>query len=290
MSEFLRSWTPRRILRECVKAGPLWPLIHPRRFHAYCVGPPKSGTVSVWGLFSERCRAAHEAGRPVVVELINRKIQGSHEPRTLMKRLRNRDRDLRLEMDSFSLLAAFSGELVSAFPQSRFILTVRSPQKWLNSIMNQHLNVDVSNRPADRLARQLLYNPPGSAYSKGEGVLEDRGLFPIDGYLEGWCTHYSWVLDSVPEERLLVIRTEDLRSSVDRIASFLGISTDLVDADRSHLHRASHDHGILALLPSGLLEEKIDSRCRELLVWLDALESRGKNTGTPVDTDGSWRN
>ncbi len=144
-----------------VKSTPLWPVLRPRRIHAYCVGAPKSGTVSVYGMFASHFRSAHEAARPEVVDMMIERFEGRPATQADIDRLQKRDRSLRLEMDSFCMLAMFSEELATAFPTARFLLTFREPRQWLNSIMNQHLNVDVSRRPADGLLRQLLYRASG---------------------------------------------------------------------------------------------------------------------------------
>lgn len=223
------------------------------------------------GMFASHYRSAHEAARPEVVDMMIERFGGRPATQVDIDRLRKRDRSLRLEMDSFCMLAMFSAELAATFPTARFLLTVREPRPWLNSIMNQHLNVDVSQRPADGLLRQLLYRPPGSSYSSGEEELERRGLFPLDGYLGGWCTHYMWVLDAVPRGRLLVIRTEELGSSIGRVASFLGIPSGSIDRNRTHLHSAPRDHGVIGLLPPSLVEEKIAAHCTEVLSRVSAL-------------------
>jgi len=263
-----------RSLKQLVKVSPLGALLRPRRFHAYCVGAPKSGTVSAWGMFSKRYRSAHEAMRAEVVEMMIDRFRGRLSTEEAVRRLRARDRKLRVEMDSFSLLAMFTEELAAAFRRALFVLTVREPRDWLNSIINQHLNVDVSNRPADRLLRQLLYLPTGAGYSRGEEELEQLGLFPVEGYLRGWSTHYRWVADVLPSERLLVLETQELSDSIARLASFLSIPVDGIDPGRTHLHRAPRDHGVVSRLPPSLVEEKVALHCEPLLSRIRDLECR----------------
>lgn len=258
-------------LKQLVKVSPLGSLLLPRRIHVYCVGPPKSGTVSAWGMFSAGYRSGHEAARDEVVELMISRFAGQLTKQAAIRRLRKRDRALRLEMDSFGLLAMFTEELATTFPSARFLLTVREPRAWLNSIINQHLNVDVSNRPSDRLLRQLIYGPPGATYSGGEDELERRGLFPLSGYLKGWSTHYKWVLDVALGQRVLTIETEALSSSVGELAAFLSIAPKSIDIKRTHLHRAPRDHGVVSRLPPGLVEDKIESHCGEILAQVTAL-------------------
>jgi len=169
------------------------------------------------------------------------------------------------------MLAMFAGQLAEMYPKAKFILTFREPREWLNSIMNQHLNVNVSQRPDDRLLRGLLYGLPRIEYMKEEEALERRGLFTIDGYLNGWKTHYEWVLDSVPPERILVVRTEKLRDSVERIEEFLGIPANMLDLEKSYLHRTTINHGVLDRVPSEFVTERIENHCSNVVKRLSAL-------------------
>lgn len=225
-------------------------------------------------MFSSKYRSAHEATRQMVVDLMISRLNGQPTTQTAIRQLKQRDRELRLEMDSSNLLAMFAGELAEMFPKARFLLTVREPRAWLKSIINQHLNVDVSKRPADKLLRELLFMPPGVTYSHDEQELERLGLFPVDGYLSAWVTHYQGVIDVVPKNRLLIIRTEELKKAVDQLASFLSIPPDSIDNKRSHLHSCPHDHGVIERLPQALVEDKVALHSDELLSRITALKDQ----------------
>jgi hypothetical protein len=274
-----------RPLKRLVKASPVWPLLRPRRFQAYCVGPAKSGTTSIGGMFETRYRSGHELHLQEVIEMIVLRMAGRLSPEAAMRRLRKRDRELRLEMDSFNQLAFFAEDLASAFPGALFLLTVRDPRPWLNSIINQHLRVDVSKRPPERLLRQLLFMPPGVTYGPGEDELRRLGVFPLDGYLKAWSAHYRQVIEGVPSDRLLVIPTEALTTSVDRIAAFLSIPADTIDASRAHLHARPRDHGVMARLDPALVEDKVHSHCGEVLSRLASVVEAGSRD--PVRPQGA---
>jgi len=222
-------------------------------------------------MFASRYRAGHEATRPEAVSLMISRFNGQLTRQAAMHRLRRRDRALRLEMESSCLLAMFAEELSAAFPRAMFLLTVREPRAWLNSIMNQHLNVDLSGRPSDELLRRLLYMPPGARYSRGEEELQRLGLFPLSGYLEGWSAHYSWVIDAVPAERLLVVKTEALSNSVEQLAAFMSIPPESIDQKRTHLHPSPCDHGVVGRLSPGLVEDKVGLHCESILARLETL-------------------
>jgi len=260
-----------RPIKRFVKWSPLWPILRPRRFQAYCVGPAKSGTVSVSGLFSRHFRSGHEVAFRQVVEMAVQRYEGGLTKAEAMRQLRKRDREFRLEMDSFNQLSVFAEELVEMFPQALFVLTVREPQAWLNSIINQHLRVDVSHRGPERRLRQLFFGTQGGTYSQGEEELERLGLFSLDGYLGAWSNHYERILERVPRERLLVVRTEALSTSRGRLAHFLSIPPEMIDNKRSHLHRCPQDHGVVSRIPQNLLEARVDELCGDVSSRLNVL-------------------
>lgn len=258
-------------IKRILRRTPLWPILRPRRFHAFCVGPAKSGTVSVKAMFATHYRSGHEVAFPEVVELVVRRLEGRLELRSARRQLRARDRQSRLEMDSFNQLGLLADILATEFPGAKFILTLRSPASWLKSILNQHLNVDVSRRPVERRLRELLFSPPGVFHGSGEELLRERGLYPLDGYLRGWSAHYRQVLDGVPARRLLVVRTERLAQSVPVLARFLGIPESSIDVARHHMHRCPYDHQVFDRLDPILVRDRLAEHCSAVLAQLDGL-------------------
>ena len=265
----------KRVARRLLWATPVWPLLRPRRFHAFCVGPAKTGTVSVKAMFAARYRAGHEAAFREVVELVVSRLEGKVSLRSVGRRLRLRDRRLRLEMDSFNQLGLLADILSQRFPRAKFILTVRQPASWLRSILNQHLNVDVSQRAPERRLRELLFHPGGVSYGRGDNFLQQRGLFPLDGYLRAWADHYARVLEAVPAERLLVVQTDQLAQSGPVLARFLGIPESSIDTAHSHMHRCPYDHGVFEALDPEYLREKVSEHCSAVAARLDRLAGVG---------------
>ena len=132
-------------LKRMAKTSFIYPLLRPRRFMMYCVGPASR----------ERCRSMEcslqtiaQRTKPRFATPLScrRSSERTSEESTASRELRRRDRRLRLEVDSFNQLSVFVQEFVDQFPQAKFLLTAREPRSWLRSIINQHLNVDVSNR------------------------------------------------------------------------------------------------------------------------------------------------
>jgi len=261
MPDFLQT------LKNTVKKTPLWPIMRPRRIHLYGVGAPKTGTTSVARLFSENYRSAHEADVVQTTHLLQKRTNGSIGHQQLIRAIRWLDRRRRLECESAYYLAHFCDVLVEEFPRARFILTVREPRSWLRSIIDQCINnprAELAN--SDNMSywltlRDLCFAPPPKEYAPQEMALAQYNLHTLDGYLSYWASHNKRVLEAVPNNRLLIIRTCDLSDSVDRIATFAGIPTSTLHSEESHSHETSRKHGLLNEIDESYLRGKIDKHC-----------------------------
>src|ERR1043166_1722999 len=79
---------------------------NPRRFHAYCVGTPRSGTESMAGLFAKNYRAKNEPGaRSLIYSILDWSRDGrGGEDLPLRDYMQTRDRRLWLEFEANHLL------------------------------------------------------------------------------------------------------------------------------------------------------------------------------------------
>jgi hypothetical protein len=232
-----------------------------RSFHAYCVGSAKSGTHSMAAIFSRGYRSRHEPQHhPMILKLLARR-QGRLTDRRARRFLLRRDRQLQLEMDSSQLNGAFADLLPVLFPDAKFVLTIRDCYAFLRSVIDHQLARKAS--ATWLLMREARFG--GFSHSPHERVLAERGLFPIDGYLSYWARHNENVLRDVPPERLLVVRTHEIRSSLPRVAEFLSIPPETLDAGRSHSYPAANRFGILKMLDPTFVEDKIHYHCEPLM-------------------------
>jgi hypothetical protein len=238
----------------------------PRRFHAYCVGAPKTGTMSIAGLFTDHYRVAHEPEPEPMVALIGRHRSGAATEKEIRSVLRARDRRLRLELESSNPTSYFVSDLVELFPDARFILTIRDCYSWTDSYIDHQLNLPIEpGEDAFWGTMRDAYLATGRAHEPGEEVLAERGTYPLAGFLGYWADHNRKVLDAVPPDRLLVIRTPEIGRHIDDIAAFLDVPADTLNHDRAHLHTAPRRHGILDRIDPELLERQVDSLCRDLM-------------------------
>jgi len=98
-----------------------------------------------------------------------------------------------------------------------------------------------------------------------EIALERKGLYTLDGYLSYWAAHNRNVLVTVPDNRLLVVRTDHLTQRVPDIARFAGVSVSSTDREKSHAFKAKQKFDVLSEIESGYLEQKVLLHCHELL-------------------------
>lgn len=234
-----------------------------RRFQAYCVGTSKSGTHSLAAVFGRHYRAAHE---PEYEQVINTAIAASRGvlgERRLADFVRERDARLGLELECSHPLFHLLDALLAEFPEARFVLTIRDCYSWLDSQMNSHLAY-IEER-CWRDFGEFKYRADALRHPQEEQLLERFGLFTLDGYLSAWAEHNQKVLTSVPPEKLLVIRTQDIGREVARLADFVGASVSRLDTAGAHSFKVDKKFGLLSKLDAQYVDEKVNKYCRALM-------------------------
>lgn len=144
----------------------------------------------------------------------------------LQRLVHRRDRTLWLEMEASAFNVHVLDLLVQEFSDARFILTIRDCYSWVDSALNHQLGRSL---PKHYKSFLRYWVAPGSEYTRAELVLKDNGLYPLKSYFRAWANHNQRVLDTVPADRLLVIRTDEISKSSERIAEFLGIPARTLD-------------------------------------------------------------
>jgi hypothetical protein len=237
------------------------PALRRRRLRLFGIGSPKSGTHSLAGVFEANYRTAHEPEDNRLADLIVAVREGTAMPRDLTRYLRGRERRLRLEVNSAGLNGLVVEHLVPLSARARFVLTIRDPYSWLESLIDHCLRGSPS---AGYLKlRELQWG--GHPRPRAEQALADRGLYTLDGYLSSWVERYDRALEVVPPERLLVVRTDQLDQRLDDIAAFAGVPVDTLDGTRSHEYATKRRSGVLAELDADHVQDRVDHHCRDLM-------------------------
>lgn len=236
-----------------------------RRFRIYNVGVAKTGTTSIAGIFG-RYRSAHEFMFSESVRKISAWTKGSLSAEELRDFVLLRDRRGGLELDSASFNHHFIPILVEEFPDSKFVFSIRDCYSWLDSIVSMGLSAG-SEVPAwmeeygrflasDRVERSSIAAP-----------LDLMRALPdlVDGLFRYWSEMNSAVLELLPPGRSLIVRTHEISGSLDRLALFAGVPRDTLTAAAAHRNKAARRLEILGSLDSGLIRERYDAHCRELM-------------------------
>lgn len=231
-----------------------------RSFQVFCIGAAKTGTTSIAGMFRDNYLARHEpeTGRTVqiVIDYLENNINRDEVSQLLLKR----DARLNLELESSHPLGYLSEVLVSTFPRAKFIITIREPYSWLSSRLNFHHKVDP---PEWRAYRDYFWTQQHSSYAVEEAILEKYGLCSLDTYLKQYADHYNRVLEHVPENRRIIIRTDEIENSMREIAEFAGVSpASLVT---SHSNRSPDKITPLNSIDSGFIQEIIWRYCSDII-------------------------
>jgi len=241
------------------------------RFKAYCVGAAKTGTTSIHGAFLQKYRSAHEPESEFLIHKVLAFANGKINKSQLTRYVKHRDRRLALEIDSSHLNYHLLDILVSEFGEAKFILTIRDCYSWIDSLLNHHYHVYSRLRANPRLARNRwvkLYDIDFRAnefkHVKQENILANEGLYTLDGYFSYWREHNSKVLATVPEERLLIVKTPEINQSIQRIEEFLGMTLGTLPNNvRANVRRKKFN--ILSQIDKDFLEEKANFHCKELM-------------------------
>jgi len=250
-----------RSVKDAVKQTPLWPILRPRRIHVYGVGAPKTGTVSLARLFGNY-RTGHEAHPDQSADIVAAGAKGKE----LRDCVRKRDHRWRLECEVGYFLVYFVEALATEFPDATFICTVRPPRSWLRSIIDQTINNSREDLPGGYLClRDYSFGEIPGRYPEQERPLAENELHTLNGYLSYWAFHYRRVLDALPPDRRLFLRTQELTEAADRIADFVGVPESSLQAERAHAHRTSEKHGLLNEIEESYVQSMISTHCEEIM-------------------------
>jgi len=198
------------------------------------------------------------------MRIVMARTNGDLSDATARDEIRRLDRRMWLEFNSSWLNYCILDLLLEEYPRAKFVLTIRDCYSWLDSIFNQLLGRTHSefHLQFHRWFANAL--SPGT-HENGDRALGDRGLWPLDDWLRFWNQQNACVMALVPSDRLLIIRTQDILDDLPRLAEFLGIPLDTLDAGRSHEHKAAAKFGLLSEIDENYLRERVEARCGDLM-------------------------
>jgi hypothetical protein len=215
-------------------------------------------------MFSRNVRAGHEKKSLEFIDVFFRWREGGLGERQLRDWLCARDQELALEVDASWLNGLVIDLLAREFPEARFVLTIRNCYSWLNSEFRRVLHAP-SQKPQRVKLRKFLHGPETIAHSPEEKILKELGLYTIDGYLSHWAAHNEKVLEAIPEDRLLVVRTEQIGVRAAEIAEFARLPRHALRRERTHEYQNPVRRNVIREIDRAFLEGKVARHCRPLM-------------------------
>jgi hypothetical protein len=220
----------------------------PRRFHIINLSLPKTGTASMAGIFSGY-RAGEEFQHKEAVDHILDWRQGLIDGPALDAFLLARDKASQLEFDSTSFLGMASERVIPLFPNDKFVLCVRDGRDWIVSFVGMLLEYYGPNPKKAPVSREW-----STRYGKTMAPAFDLGAFAdparVGERVRSWLPDFAafWgrtTLDNLkrmkelPKGRRLVLKTQDISQSLEKIAAFAGVPAASLKAEKSHRNKGA---------------------------------------------------
>jgi hypothetical protein len=234
-----------------------------RKCRLYCVGAAKTGTHSIDSMFDHTVRSAHEPDNSEIIDKILDISEGRIKEAEIVDYLRKRDKRLCLDVDSSQLNFFLLDYLLEAFPKALYLLTIRDCYSWLNSFINDALRRSVSEHWIK--LREHRFRANEFSHPSEELPLREKGLYTLDGYLSYWARHNKRVLSSVPEDRLMIVKTNEITKRSHEIANFAGLPKDSIQLEHSHAFKNSIKFNVLQEIQKTYLEAKVQEHCGTLM-------------------------
>jgi hypothetical protein len=175
-------------------------------------------------------------------------------------------------MNSSQLNYFLLPSLLRVFPGARYILPIRDPVEWVNSFINHQMSRPLRDEFSEETAawwhryRDFRFRSNAKiSHPPEEKVLEEHGLYTLDGYLSYWAKHNKQVISSIPSAQLLIIRTSDIDESLSRIARFLDIPLSSLSRSKSHANQARKRVDLIDHIDSEYVDRMIDRHCRSIV-------------------------
>jgi hypothetical protein len=243
--------------------------IHPRELQAFSIGTPKSGTTSVAGLFNKHYRSSHEPERIELIHVIHSHFNGKMTDDAYVRWLVERDKRIWLDIESNCFLGYRPDLLYKAYPQASYLLSIREPISWLDSMLNHTINYPPPSELVIEYWHNMFFRPNEHPHKAEDRALIAHKVYSIEAYLKFWASAVSRVLDCIPKEQLLIVPTKQMKSMANDIASFLNIEESKLDYSAGHLNKAPAKFNLLELVDDNYVNQLHSEYCLPVLERLD---------------------
>ncbi|MGX5172730.1 sulfotransferase [Aliikangiella sp. IMCC44653] len=243
--------------------------IHPRQLQAFSIGTPKSGTTSVAGLFNQHFRSSHEPERIELIHVIHRHFHGKMSDEAYVKWLVKRDKRIWLDIESNCFLGYRPDLLFKAYPKAHYLLSIREPLSWLDSMLNHTINYPPPSEQVIAYWHDMFFRPSEHPHQAEDKALREHNVYSIEAYLKFWSSAVTRVLDCIPKEQLLIVPTKQMKSMANEIAAFLNIEPAKLDYSAGHLNKAPAKFNLLELVDTNYVAQRHAEFCMPVLTLLE---------------------
>lgn len=241
-----------------------------RRFQAYTVGLPRTGTSSLCALFC-RYRTANEFMEQTTLRQIIAHHRDDISDQAFRTYIVGRDREGGLEMDASSFNHFYIDILVQQFPQAQFLFTIRDCYGWVNSYLKlllrwrQKFRATGSAMPTwmSDYGHMLFGDFSWQPFSSREQLQSHLPML-IDPLIRHWANANARVLNQLPEDRSHIIRTDHLSESLDNIAGFIRIRREALSNDH-HTNRNPDESDLLEAIDRADFEQRVSHHADDIL-------------------------
>jgi hypothetical protein len=256
-----------------LKNTSIWKKMNPRRIHVYGVGAPRTGTMSLSEMFIPKYKSDHEPNYQNIIPIVAQKI--GVEKRYTKRRIKEELNRKRLEVHVSHILVYVLEEIKNVFTNCKFICTYREPKGWITSMLNRRIKNPLKNLHKQHpgrmwnLWRRISLGVPHKESKK----FPKNKLHSARQYLKYWSWHYRSVIKKIPEEKLLIIKTDSLSESRKEVSKFLGIEKKKLSKPKK-THETRNKIKLKSIFDEGKIEEKIEKYCKSTI---EKMEKRAKN-------------
>jgi hypothetical protein len=188
-------------------------------------------------------------------------------------------------MDTASFNHFYLHILVKEFPQAKFIFTIRDCYSWVNSFLRmisrwkKHF-LDIGLDMPDWMLNygRILFGEYDWNWFNSYQALQEHLDPLVEMFIKSWGNLNKRILDLLPPERSLILRTSDISRSQTKLADFIGIPAATL-TEHHHINMAPDSINIL----EDYDREKFDELCYHYAKpVIDRLESL-KNSRQHID-------
>jgi transcriptional regulator with XRE-family HTH domain len=236
-----------------------------RRFRVYALGLPKTGTVSLKGIF-DNYRSGHEFWQ---WDMNQNYI--AYENKTISREgfrdfLLLRDAAACLEMDS-AYCNRYAIELFAeTFSDARFICLFRDPVSWVRSQVNYFMDTSKEALQSLQIENGFPFDLP-----RGDKLSREKFLRQLDKNIEVtfqcWANSYRSILQqlkTLDSSRYCFIPTHTISQNMGLLASFAGVPESSLIAEKSHLNKSDYQTDVLKLVDVEIIKGYYQTHCKEI--------------------------